>query len=266
MRKNRLQSSVIAFILLVSPCLANALTAKEKPLFELTAFSSNAAVNSPDQIWDFSSLYLYRKNEYGAFGGVLNYTNRLNKNATQLYLNMQPKVNETMWFDLGYGYSNTPELFPNNMYFLEAYKKLGKTWVVSVGDTYKLIDRTYFNTLTASIGKYVGNYYLGFRPYHFVPKAGPSSTLLRFEAKKFGDNPDQYIGVSFATGTSPDLFDLLTVTFFKVKENIFFIQGQQPVNDAWTFLYGAGYQTQEFPSQFIRRLAYLNIGLKVKVT
>ena len=240
-------------------------TVTPPPYYEITALTSNADVNQPDQIWDFSSLNLYRHNEYGAFGGAINYANRKGFGASQLYLNAIPSVNESLWFDLGYGYANKPELFANNTIYTEVYKKLNGNYVVSLGNNYKTIKNTYFDTITGSIGKYVGYYYFGFRPNHYVTKSGPDSTLLTFDARKYGDNPDQYIGVSFSTGTSPDLYDLITVNFFKVKNNIFFIQGQQPLQEKIFFIYGAGYETQKFPNQFLRRLAYLNIGLKLRV-
>lgn len=238
---------------------------RDKPHFEITASSINASVNEPDQVWDFSSLYLYRKNDYGTFGGIINYASRLNKTATQGMAVLMPKVNDDIWLDLRYGYANTPELIPDQTYKFEVYKNISKTVVVSFGDTYKRITSTYFNTYTLSIGKYWGYYYFAFRPYYFVPKAGPRSALFRFEAKRYWDNPDKNFGFAFATGTSPDLFDLLTVQFFKVQNNIFLVEGQQPLNDAWSFLYGAGYETQLFPSGFIRRLPFINLGIKARM-
>ncbi|WP_133131249.1 YaiO family outer membrane beta-barrel protein [Legionella yabuuchiae] len=238
---------------------------RDKSHFELTASTLNAQVNSPNEIWDFSSLFFYHKSQYGSFGGSANFSSRLNNSAWQTYLNAIPNLTEKFWLDLGYGFSNTPELFPNDLVKGEAFAKITDTIVISGGNTYNKIEESYFNTYTASIAKYIGYYYLGFRPYHFVPKTGPKSTLYRFEAKKFWENPDKYVGVYFSTGTSPDLFDLLTFEFFKVKNNILMLEGQQPISDKLLFKLGAGLETQKFPNDFLRRLYYFNFAIKLRM-
>lgn len=240
-----------------------------RPHFELTGFTSNANVTNgvtrPDTIWDWSSVSLYRKNEYGAFGVGVNYANRQGYGAPQVYINAQPNITKNIWLDLTYAQANKPNIYPDNTVVGEGYVAFGKGFEVSAGEGYRKIRNTYFNTITGSLGAYLSNYYFSFRPEYFVPKAGPDSLLYTVKARRYGeDNPDQYIGLVFATGTSPDLFDLLTVTFFKVKNNIFLFEGQQPINDYLLFLYGGGYETQKFPNDFIRRLGYGNIGLKLR--
>ncbi|KTC66311.1 TRP containing protein (plasmid) [Legionella adelaidensis] len=234
------------------------------PYFEATLFSGFADVNEPDEVWNLSSLYLYRKNEWGAFGGAVNYANRLDQQGTQLYLNAQPKLNTDTWVDLGYGYANTPELFPDRTYQLELFHKLTQTFIISAGESYKTLPLTYFNTVDISAGKYWKNYYFELKPYHYIPKKGPHSTLWQGKARRYFADEDQYIGIVLAYGTSPDLFDLLTVNFIKVKNRIFLVEGQQPLNKYFLILYGAGLESQEFPSGFTRRLADLNIGLKAR--
>lgn len=240
-----------------------------RPHFELTGFTSNAnvthGVTRPDTIWDWSSVSLYRKSEYGAFGVGVNYANRQSYGAPQVYINAQPNITENIWLDLTYAQANKPNIYPDNTVVGEGYFALGKGYELSAGEGYRKIRNTYFNTITGSLGSYLGNYYFSFRPQYFAPKAGPDSLLYTLKARRYSEeNPDQYIGLVFATGTSPDLFDLLTVTFFKVKNNIFLFEGQQPINDYLLFLYGGGYETQKFPNDFIRRLGYGNIGLKLR--
>jgi YaiO family outer membrane protein len=237
---------------------------RDKPHFVIGAYASNMDVNRPDQIWNISSIYLYRKNEYGAFGGAINRTRRNSRDAAQGYINFQPKLGDNLWFDLGYGKANNPNLFPDDLWLGEVFAKLTKAIIISGGANYKKIARTNLNTMTGSISTYLGYYYLSIRPIHFVPKAGPKSTLYQVKARKYYDNPDKYIGFVLSSGTSPDLFDLLTVSFFKVKDNIFLFEGQQPVNDMLAFQYGTGYETQKFPNGFKRKFLYLNVGIKVR--
>ncbi|HEM0360561.1 TPA: YaiO family outer membrane beta-barrel protein, partial [Legionella pneumophila] len=219
------------------------------PYYELTAFTINADVNKPDSIWDWSSVFLYRKSKQGAYGVGVNYANRQGTGDPQVLFNAQPKLNDSVWLDLSYAYANNPNLFPKNKVFAEGYAKLGKTVVLSVGDQYNQIENKYFNAYTGSIAKYVGNYYLSFRPTHFVPKSGPKSTLYTVKVRKYSDTePNQYIGVILASGYSPDLYDLLSVDFIKVKNSIFWIEGLQSISKKLAFIYGSGYEIQVFPN------------------
>lgn len=253
--------------LLKVPKQKNGHVEPDLPYYELTAFTLNAAINNAQgSIWDWSSVFLYRKSAKGAYGIGVNYANRQGIGDPQILFNAQPKLNEKVWFDLSYAYANNPYLFPNNRLFAEGYAKIEKTIVLSVGEQYNQIENKYFNAYTGSIAKYLGNYYLSFRPTHFVPKSGPRSTLYSFKIRKYSDDdPNQFIGILFASGYSPDLFDLLSVDFIKVKNNIFLIEGLQSINKKIAFIYGSGYETQTFPNRFIRRLTYLNIGLKLRL-
>lgn len=236
------------------------------PYWELTAYTLNASVNTPPNVWDWSSVYLYRKNQYGAFGGAVNYANRFGQSVSQLLLNAQPKITDKLWLDVGYANANNPTLLPDDTIFGEVYGIVGNSVELSLGDSYKKIEHTYFNTYTGSIGKYISNYYFSFRPNHYVPKSGPKSTLYTVRARRYGvDNPAQYFGIGYSAGTSPDLYDLLTVTFFRVRENIIFVEGQQPITNSFAFIYGAGYETQKYPNAFVRRLPYMNIGVKLAI-
>jgi YaiO family outer membrane protein len=238
---------------------------RDKPHYEIGGFADNLAVNKPDQIWNISSIYLYRKNEYGAFGINLNPTNRNQQKAVQLYLNAIPKLTNNVWLDLGYGYANNPNLFPNQLGFGEIYIKTTKTLIVSGGGSYKKIDKTNLNMFTASIANYFGQYFISLRPIHFMPNSGPKSTLYKLKLRKYADNPDSYIGIILASGTAPDLYDLLTVNFIKTRSNIGLLEGQQAISDSIMFQYGGGYETQLFPNQLLRRFVHLDIGIKIRV-
>jgi len=49
-----------------------------------------------------------------------------------------------------------------------------------------------------------------------------------------------------------------------VRERIIFIQGQQPLNDKFFIIYGAGFEEQIFPNGLKRTLSYGNMGLKFR--
>ncbi|MDP3268023.1 MAG: YaiO family outer membrane beta-barrel protein [Legionella sp.] len=238
----------------------------DKPHWNLIATSLNSMVTNPDQVWDWSSLLLYRKNQYGSFGGGINYANRLGRDDIQGMINFQPKLSNKVWLDLTYAGANNPYLFPNVILKGEIFALLTPSIQVSLGDDYRKINgRTYFNTLLGSAGIYVENYFISFSPKYYRPNAGSCSTLYTITGTRYSnENPNKFLSLVFSWGTSPDLFDLVTVNFIRVRERIIFIQGQQPLNDKFFIIYGAGFEEQVFPNGLKRTLSYGNMGLKFR--
>ena len=241
------------------------------PYFSLGGFINDAPavnyVNGRREFWSYSSVYLYRVNKFGSFGGAVNSARRNWTSGSQLIVNPQPKLNNNSWLDLNYGYANNPILFPNTLWGGELYTKLTYSMVASIGDIYKKVLKTYFNTYTGSISQYINNYFISVRPFHFVPKKRsnnqPISTLIQVTARKYGDDPRKFFGVTVAGGTSPDLFDLETVNFFKLKDYYILVGGQLPLSKYFAIQYGTGFEYQKFPSGFIRRLYYINFGINL---
>lgn len=63
-------------------------------------------------------------------------------------------------------------------------------------------------------------------------------------------------------GTSPDLTDLLTVDFIKIKDRLFLFEVQQPLNKTISIQYGIGYEEMLYPKQLLRTLVHFDLGLK----
>lgn len=234
------------------------------PHNEFGFYNSQIQVRNPDEPWNITMLYGLRKNDYGAFGGFVNYQHRPDNTGYQWGLIAQPKLTQSTYLDLAYAYSDEPALFANDYIHAEAYQYLPFAFKLSLGDGYRKIEKTNLNAYTASLTKALSNYEIGVRPIYYVPKEGPNSTLYKLYLKRYGEDPEQQIGFVYATGQSPDLDDLQTVNFFKVDDNFYMINGQQPVNKKLLFQYGLGYEEQKFPNGTIRRYIYINIGAKFK--
>lgn len=233
-----------------------------KPQYVFGAATSIMDVTLPREYWNYSTMSLYRNQENISYGVELNYANRFDERAVQGGLAIIPQLGETAWVNLAYYYADEPQIFPDHTVYGEIYKNTGN-FVFSIGDSYKKINKTYFNTYTGSITSYIKNMSFGFRPLYYQTKSGPNSLLYRFNIRFYADNPDQYFGLIFATGTSPDLFDLLTVNFFRVREKIIMAESQFVINQALLLQLGGGYEEQRFLNQ-TRELTYLNLGLKYR--
>jgi YaiO family outer membrane protein len=234
-------------------------------LNEIGGYTSVIDVEPPLQTWNYSSLYFNRKLKNLSYGMAINYAKRAT-DAEQIWWALAPKITQNSWLDLNYAYSDKPEIFPNHLVSGEFYYEILQELTVSGGGMYRKIATTYLSSYTASIAKTIKQYTLSFRPIYFQPKSGPNSTLYRFHLRRYMDesNQDAYIGLIYLTGTSPDLFDLLTVNFFNVKEQIFLVECQFAVTNSLLLGLGGGYETQRFLLHRKRNLTYLNLGIKYK--
>lgn len=231
--------------------------------FVAGVFTDNMLVNTPNQTWNLSNLYAYKVTSYGAFGGSINYASRYNQKAAQLELNAIPKLNDTFSLDLAYAYANKPELFANNLEKAELYAYLPKGVEGSFGGVHRKISHYTLDSITGSLGKYIDRYYINFRPIYFSPGSGPTSVFYRLGIRRFGDTDGQYIGLVLGDGTSPDLTDLLTVDFIKVKNRFYLFEGQQPLNKLFALQYGIGYEELYYPNNLLRTLVHVNLGIKM---
>ncbi|HHF7344922.1 TPA: YaiO family outer membrane beta-barrel protein [Legionella feeleii] len=237
---------------------------KPAPRFVAGIFTDNMVVNVPGQMWNLSNLYGYWITPKGAFGASVNYANRYNQQAAQVELNAAPNIGKYFVLDLAYAYANKPELFANHLERAELFAYLPKGIEGSFGGTHRQISHFKLDSVTGSLGKYLGRYYLNFRPIYFIPKPGPTSILYRVGLRRYGDKENQYIGVVYMNGTSPDLTDLLTVSFIKISNRFYLLEGLQPITETLGFQYGVGYEEMRYPNRFLRTLVHFNIGLKME--
>lgn len=234
----------------------------KRPKLIMGVFTDNMGVNIPRQYWNLSNFYGYWVNSLGAFGGSVNYATRYNQNATQLELDAYPNIGKYFTLDLTYAYADKPELFPDELESGELHAYLPYEIDASFGGAHRKIAHFTLNSVTGSINKFIGNYYFNFRPIHFIPGSGPTSTLFRFGVRRYGENPNQYIGFIYMDGTSPDLTDLLTIDFIKIRDRLFLFEAQQPLNNTFSIQYGIGYEEMFYPKQLLRTLVHFDLGLK----
>jgi YaiO family outer membrane protein len=219
-------------------------------------------ISDVTQVWDYSTLFYGRETPYGKIYGKVNYTNRQGYQAAQAEIEAYPKINDSIYLDLDVAYANSPNLFPSQAYGGEAYVSLEKAFDFSIGSKYNIIDKFHnFAVYTGSIAKNFGSNWLSFRPYHFVPSVGSPSTLYSVDIRHRVRDPNYYFGCVFGTGTSPDLADLITVSFIVVKNKIISPYVRLPFfNDRLLVNLSGLYQNQIFPRNRVRNWSGGTIG------
>ncbi len=111
--------------------------------------------------------------------------------------------------NLRYQRSGAARLFPHNSGRAEVYQSLGHGWEVSVGDDLLAFAASRVNIYGASLGKYVGNYYISLR-HQVIESPGSHSTGERLLSRYYyrGD-ADNYLELTANRGSSDDAASLV---------------------------------------------------------
>lgn len=263
-------------ILAIAPCNENARNVlqeikKVSPRYtyglnEIGISSGNDDVPDLGEIWDYSSFYYSADTAAGNVAAKVNYAARLGIRAPQMELDFSPVINQNLYFELTGAYANQPTLFPTYAASAEGYLATHSIFDISLGSKYSYItDSTFFTRYTGSLSKYIGDYWLSFRPYYFVPNAGQRSILYTGVIRRYFGTTDRYLNLSLGFGKSPDLADLQTLDFLVIKNKYANFGGEFPIcNHRFVIDLGIGYQRWNYPSGLVRNLYGMNAGVKYR--
>ena len=149
----------------------------------------------------YYTLSYGRQTKYGSIIAKYNFTRRFSENGSQIEVDLYPRITTGLYAYLNVGYANT-FLFPDLRYGGELYKTLPHSLEVSAGFR-SLQYSTTTNIYTGSIVWYAGNSFYSFRPY-FTPGESGTSTSGTFTYRKYRSDADNFFGVSFEMGFSPE--------------------------------------------------------------
>lgn len=168
-----------------------------------------AYVNDLDSIWSYGSLYYFRLTELGKYGLRLNAANRFDETALQYQLETYPKLNQNIYATFIVSYANHSQIhYPTFHLHAEPYFNFYNHFELSLGyDTkhYNQFSGQKIDYYTASLGKYIDQYYLWARISYFNPI---SDELIEIGARKYFNNEKNYIGLRANTGKIPDIADV----------------------------------------------------------
>jgi YaiO family outer membrane protein len=201
-------------------------------------------INSFDDPWHSSTVSLSRQSAFGTIAAHLNYANRFTTNARQYEIEMYPRIARGVYGYVDYGYSAGP-LFPRNRAGAELYFNPGKGLEFSIGGRYLHFSSDVW-IYTASMGKYVGNYFFDFRPFVTPGNAGTSVSGSVLVRRYFGDR-QKYIGFTAGTGASPN--DVLnTIDLQRLNSLTLRSSSNFPISQHVAWGWSVGWSTEKLPS------------------
>ena len=119
-------------------------------------------------------------------------------NDNQFELEAYPKFGNNTYAYLAAGYSPEERLYPHSRYGAELFHTFPHAWEFSAGAR-RLNFVESVDVYTASVGKYIGDWFVDLRGY----KAKDTNTAQLFVRRYFGA-PGQYVGIRAGRGSTRD--------------------------------------------------------------
>ena len=214
--------------------------------------------------WDAISLsYTRRTKTLGAVIARLNYANRFTKPGYQFEVDAYPSIDDKTYMFLNAGYSQDA-IFPEYKWGASIYRSLPKSFELELG-LRSLIFNTTTWVYTASLSKYIGNFWLNIRP-NFIPRTLGSSASLNLTSRYYLSNANHYISVNIGTGISADEIRIqrsdINTSNILLMSNRLKVSYQKPFNRNYIIGVGIGIAEEEISRNNYRENYNFNLGIE----
>lgn len=152
--------------------------------------------------WQISAISFGRKTKFGSVIARVNYVKRFGETGFQYEMDAYPKLGENSYGYLNYGFSKN-SIFPKNRMGLEWYHNFPKAYEGSIGMRMLYFGSSNVDIYTATIGKYVGNYWISLRSF-VTPGTDGTSVSGLLQMRRYFSDPENYYGLRLGYGVSPD--------------------------------------------------------------
>jgi len=152
--------------------------------------------------WHWADIQYKRKTKIGAVIGRLNYANRFGLTDYQLEVDAYPALSKKSYAYVNAGYS-PGTLFPVFRIGMDYNRKFNNSFEASLGFRYLDFGSSNVTIYTGHAGKYIGNYWIAFRPY-VVPSNNDVSLSGSLVTRRYFSVAENYIGMQVGYGSSPD--------------------------------------------------------------
>ncbi len=246
-----------------APAAADQTTSADANYLNTISFDSDySVISNLKQNWNLATLAYGRQFNFGSVTGYISKANRFSENGYQYGIYAYPHLFKGAYLYLNYARSGSP-LFPENRYDSEIFFSLPHAYEFSVGERYmqfSSITRIY----TGSIGKYIGNYWISYRPYITPGKVG-TSVSHTLTVRRYFESAEHYISFYTSVGSSPmnlDQIDPASIDAFHTTT--FKVSGLNPLSKRLALGWGVAYSRQAFPRSTMRYVWDFSAGLAYK--
>ncbi|MBB6328291.1 YaiO family outer membrane protein [Algoriphagus iocasae] len=152
--------------------------------------------------WNTFSFYGRTQTKFtGSLIARVTQTSRFDSQGTLFELDAYPSLGEKAYAYVNIGGSKA-SFFPKFRFGTSIYYNLENAWEVEGGYRYLgFTEGTHI--ITASLGKYVGNWWLNLRA-NVIPYDGKVSTSANFQARYYFKTAEDFFSIQLSSGVSPD--------------------------------------------------------------
>ncbi len=214
-----------------------------------------------DDPWHLATIDYTRSTGIGSVMGILNYANRFGSNGTQLVVEAYPGISDTFYAYLSGGLASSGSIFPDYRAGASLYANLPASFEGEVGFRMLNFDETTW-IYTASVGKYISNFWLNARTY-LTPDDTNISHSYSLNVRYYFAGADDFLSFGIGTGISPD-DDSSNVLYadntYKLKSSNISLGYRVSVKSTNVFFISAEYEDQEYARETRGNQFSLQVG------
>ena len=197
--------------------------------------------------WQLTAFSYGRKTKLGSVIARVNMAQRFGDTGFQYELDAYPKISENNYLYLNYGFSKS-SVFPENRFGVELYHNFPKSFEGSIGMRQLYFSSSNVSIFTATLGKYVSNYWISLRSY-VTPGSDGTSVSGQLQARRYFSDPENYIGLRLGYGVSPDdnqnLVDINSKSRLTLKTRSIRMEYNHIISRIWILNGGATWGNEE---------------------
>ncbi|TXD79756.1 YaiO family outer membrane beta-barrel protein [Algoriphagus ratkowskyi] len=211
--------------------------------------------------WNTFSLYARTRTKLtGALIARVTESSRFESTGTLFELDAYPSLGKNAYAYVNIGGSGA-SFFPEFRFGASIYYNLPKAWEVDAGFRYLQFSES-TTIFTASLGKYVGNWWLNLRG-NLIPGTGNSlGTSANLQARYYFKTGEDFFSIQLSTGVSPDeetRDPTQLLNSYRVK-----IGYQQLVTNRFMLFGYTGYSRDELSLDRFRNNLNLSLGVEYR--
>jgi YaiO family outer membrane protein len=213
--------------------------------------------------WHLLYLQYSRKTPAGTFIGRTNYAYRFDDDDFQVEADAYLNTGKSNYLYLNAGVSSAAKLFPELRTGAEWYQGLPKSFEASLGFRYLKFTSSDVMIYTGSIAKYWKDYWFSARPF-ITPSGNRVSYTGVFQVRRYFGDPENYLGLQYCYGSSPD--DIHTFLSNADKLRLNSNQVKITVNHrfarVWIWAVAGAYEREEYYPSLYRNKYTIDLSLK----
>lgn len=198
----------------------------------------------------YSTIQAGQATKYGVAIARVNTATRFGETGVQGEVDLYPRITNSIYGYVNYGYSANENVFPEHRLGGELYSALGHRFEVSLGMRYLYFASNSSVTMyTGSVSYYAGKYLFSIRPF-ITPKDNGTDMSYAVLVRRYLKDSRSWINLKGNFGFSPDpnriqvgAGDQISI----LRTTQVAAEWQQAVSMNWLFILGFKFTNQELP-------------------